>query len=256
MILGVLALAGIAGAWGYASIQNKASQEVAAVSPPPMMNVAALGQIEPHSYVINVASGTPDRLKSLLVQRGDVVKEGQILGYLQSYAMEVAQRNQLAAQLTAAKLKLSTKSSLGQVKIENAQIRLKTVNAVYPPRIAAQEATVVGLEVMLKNNQDILKAYQHLLNTNASSQRIPRQPVRAGRARQGQSRHHQGASGRIESAVRSRPCRPKSQISLGQIYAGAFLKRNWPSSHSSSRSHCRTSAFAAPPSMLRSMDEF
>jgi HlyD family secretion protein len=175
VVVGALALCALAaGAFVLTSLHVSAPLQAEAAAPaaPASMNVAALGRIEPQGQVINVASGTPDRLESLLVQRGDPVKQGQIIGYLQSHATEVAQRNQLAAQLAAAKLKLSTETELGRVKIENAAIKLKTVNDVYPLRIATQEATIAAQEVALKNNREILKAYSQLLTSNSSSQRV------------------------------------------------------------------------------------
>lgn len=61
--------------------------------------VVALGRIEPASEIINLGSGVAsDRLESLLVSRGDLVKKGAILGYLNSYAEQIAQRDYYQAQ--------------------------------------------------------------------------------------------------------------------------------------------------------------
>jgi HlyD family secretion protein len=140
-------------------------------APPPDMNVAALGRIEPQSEIINIGSGIADRLESLLVHRGDLVAKGQILGYLQTYAQEVAQRNQIAAQLKDAKEKLATTISLDRVRIANAKNKLKTINDVSPLKVEYQEATIKGLDAALKNDRATMEAYSKLLSVSASSQR-------------------------------------------------------------------------------------
>ena len=58
----------------------------------PVSAVAALGRIEPVSGLMNVSAAAPDVLETLLVQRGDLVEKDQVLGYLQSHAEQVAQR--------------------------------------------------------------------------------------------------------------------------------------------------------------------
>ena len=138
---------------------------------PALSQVAALGRIEPRGEVINLASGIPDRLETMLVRRGEVVAKGQILGYLQSYAMEVAQRSQFAAQLVAAKVKLEAETAVSRARIENSRIKLKAVEDVSPKRIAAQEATIAGAESDLKNSRKILEADSRLLSRQAGSER-------------------------------------------------------------------------------------
>lgn len=138
---------------------------------PAMAQVAALGRIEPRGEVINLASGIPDRLEAMLVQRGEIVAKGQILAYLQSHAMEVAQRSQFAAQLAAAKVKLESETAVSRARVESARIKLKAVDDVSPKRIAAQEATIAGSESDLKNSRKILEADARLLNRQAGSER-------------------------------------------------------------------------------------
>ena len=47
----------------------------------PRQSIAALGRIEPGSEIINLGAGMPsDRLETLLVARGDVIKKDQVLG--------------------------------------------------------------------------------------------------------------------------------------------------------------------------------
>lgn len=139
---------------------------------PEVRTIAALGRIEPQSEIINVGSGVVDRLESLLVRRGDVVKKNQIMGYLQSFAEQTAQREQIAAELREAKTKLVTEIELDKSRIENAEIKLRTINEVSPMKIAGQEAVVKGIEVVLQNNRKILEAQAQLLDHNSTSRRI------------------------------------------------------------------------------------
>ena len=72
--------------------------------------VAALGRLEPQSEIINLGAGSPapDRLESLLVGRGDLVKKGQVLGYLAGFAEQAAQLDVFKRQLEEAKLRQET----------------------------------------------------------------------------------------------------------------------------------------------------
>ncbi len=135
--------------------------------------VVALGRIEPASEIINLGSGVAsDRLESLLVSRGDLVKKGAILGYLNSYAEQIAQRDYYQAQLDEAERRLKAEISLNGSRIEAAQIHQKQVLEVSPLRIAAQEATIASLEAKAANDRDILDSRSHLFSHGASSRRL------------------------------------------------------------------------------------
>jgi HlyD family secretion protein len=99
--------------------------------------VQALGRIEPGSEVVTLTAPGPDRLESLLVQRGDTITKGQVLGYLATHAIAVAQRD-------AAKVQLKQATELG------------------PLRVAAQRANVAALQTQLDNSRDILKSQSAL----------------------------------------------------------------------------------------------
>src|SRR5690348_11782147 len=104
-----VALLGAAGGLGYVlagcnglTCGGHTSTDTAPqVSPQnPADAVAALGRVAPASEIIKIAAGAPDVLAALSVERGDVVKKGQVLGYLQGYAEQVARHNELDAQLS------------------------------------------------------------------------------------------------------------------------------------------------------------
>jgi len=134
--------------------------------------VAALGRIEPGSEIINVHAGfSPDRLESLFVARGDLVKKDQVLGYLGSHAEQIAQRDMYRAQLKEAKLRLKTELELDRSRIEAAEIHQRQILEVSPLRIEAQVATIASLEAKLANDKDILTSQSQLFSRGTGSRR-------------------------------------------------------------------------------------
>ena len=135
--------------------------------------MAALGRIEPRSEIINIGAGiVPDRLESLFVSRGDLVKKGQDLGHLGGYAEQIAQRDMYRAQLEEAALKLKTEIELNRSRIKTAEIHQRQILEVSPLRIAAQEATIASLEAKLANDKDILDSQRQLFDRGVSSRRL------------------------------------------------------------------------------------
>jgi HlyD family secretion protein len=133
--------------------------------------VGALGRIEPASEIIKLGSGVTDRLDSLMVKRGDLVKKDQILGYLQSHAEQVAQRDEIAAQLEEAKLRLATETELDLARVDDATIKLKIIAEVAPLRIEAQVKTIESLEAGIANDKDILHSLDLLVRKNFTPRR-------------------------------------------------------------------------------------
>jgi HlyD family secretion protein len=134
--------------------------------------VAALGRIEPYSEIINLGAGSPsDRLDSFLVERGDLVKKSQVLGYLGGYAEQIAQRDVFKAQLDEARLRLKTEIDLDRDRIEAAEVHQKQVLEVEPQGIAAQEATIASLEAKLANDKSVLDAQQQLMARGTGTRR-------------------------------------------------------------------------------------
>jgi HlyD family secretion protein len=130
-------------------LKSEGTAPIAAASQdqrPTRNRVQALGRIEPGSEVIVLTAPGPDRLESLLVQRGDTVAKGQVLGYLTSHKLAVAHR-------------------------DAAQIQLKQATEVGPLRVAAQRANVAVLETQLDNNRDILNSQSALRERNVVSRR-------------------------------------------------------------------------------------
>ena len=121
---GIGVFASYAGTSGYLAQNREQPGNKEAKQPPA---VAALGRIEPSSEIINIGAGlSPDRLESLFVARGDLVKKDQVLGYLGGYAEQIAQQDMYRAQLEEAKLRLKTEIELNRSRIEAAEIHQRT----------------------------------------------------------------------------------------------------------------------------------
>ena len=179
-VLGTTALA-IAGVEAYARYRDytdslQAPPAVAApnppivAGPPQVLNVAALGRIEPESEIVNLAAGvSPGRLDVLLVKRGDPVHQDQVLGYLGGYPEQIAQRDVFSAQLAEAKARMKAETALDQSRLAAAKISRQQVLDVTPLRIAAQEATIASLNVKLSNDKKSAERLNHLVEHGNTS---------------------------------------------------------------------------------------
>jgi HlyD family secretion protein len=147
----------------------------AAVKPEPKRQeaVSALGRIEPSSEIINLGAGiSPDRLDSLFVARGDLVKKGDLLGYLGGYSEQIAQRDFYRSQFEEARSRLTAEIELSQARIEAAEIHQKQIMEVFPLRIASQDAVIASLQAKLANDQDIFDSQSQLFSRGATSRRL------------------------------------------------------------------------------------
>ena len=167
---GIGVFASYAGTSGYFAQNREQPGNKEAKQPPA---VAALGRIEPSSEIINIGAGlSPDRLESLFVARGDLVKKDQVLGYLGGYAEQIAQQDMYRAQLEEAKLRLKTEIELNRSRIEAAEIHQRQILEVSPLRILAQKATIESLEAKLANDKDILNSHDSLFSRGIASRRL------------------------------------------------------------------------------------
>ncbi len=163
-------LASYAAMSGYFAQNREQPGNKEAKQPPA---VAALGRIEPSSEIINIGAGlSPDRLESLFVARGDLVKKDQVLGYLGGYAEQIAQQDMYRAQLEEAKLRLKTEIELNRSRIKAAEIHQRQILEVSPLRILAQKATIESLEAKLANDKDILNSHDSLFSRGIASRRL------------------------------------------------------------------------------------
>jgi HlyD family secretion protein len=139
-------------------------------------NVGALGRVEPGSEIVNLGAGNlggapQDRLAALFVERGEIVRKGQVLGYLSGRAAQVAQRDVLQAQLDEAKAQLQTETALDRQRIAAAEIHQRSILEVTPSRIAAQQADVATLQTTLDDDKDLLNINTRLYPLGVATRR-------------------------------------------------------------------------------------
>jgi HlyD family secretion protein len=116
---------------------------VAGTSPAPARReVAALGRLEPKDRVIDISVAGDERLSRLLVKQGQIVKAGDILGYLETYDTRLAARDRAAALVHDTEEQLRANVDHGQARIKEADLQLAQQKQVSVRGIEAQEARV------------------------------------------------------------------------------------------------------------------
>lgn len=185
LLAGLLAISGVS----LVVVRNvmlarQAAEEQAALPPPRQVNVAALGRVEPSSRVIDVAASDSGRLGKLLVQEGDVVEAGQILAYMDTYAVRQAERDYVASQLAEAQAELAAKTDLGASQVEEANTRVAQIDQPQQAAIQAQQAAIQSLQADLDVAEIDLDRFQRLNQSGAiSRQELDRQQATVNRLR-------------------------------------------------------------------------
>lgn len=177
-----LLLLGGGGFLAYRMVSSPAPDTpVEEVAPPQQVSVVALGRLEPQGEVIKVGGPTTERIARLEVAEGDVVKQGDVLAYLESYEERKAERDYAASQLAEARLKLNAETEYGQAQIQEAQTRLQQVDRPELFEIQAQQATVRQLEAELSLERIDLDRFQNLFEEGAASRQDLDQQISASR---------------------------------------------------------------------------
>lgn len=163
---------------------RQAAQEQAAMPPPQQVKVVALGRIEPATRVINVAASDTGRIERLEVAKGDVVQPGQIVAYLDRYAVRQAERDYIASQLAEAQAQLAAETALGAAQAQEASTRMAQIDGPQQAAIAAQAAAVRSLQAELGVAEIDLARFQQLNGAGAiSRQELDRQQATVNRLR-------------------------------------------------------------------------
>jgi HlyD family secretion protein len=146
--LALLLLMGGISLWTVRSFltQRQAEQEQEALPPPERVSVAALGRVEPQGRVIEVASPEQGVVERILVKKGDKVKQGQILAYLDIYDVRKAERDYAESQVIEARNKLAAEVQAGEAKIDEANSRIAQVDQPQLDALKAQEAVIDSLD--------------------------------------------------------------------------------------------------------------
>ncbi len=118
----------------------------------PPARVEALGRLEPKSGLLHLGAMAGSRLATLEVAAGDEVQAEQVLAYLDTYAMRLAQRDAAAAQLGEAQAQLKAELVHSEARIREAELAVDQAQLVGLD-IAAQQAQLV----LLKENLELAR---------------------------------------------------------------------------------------------------
>jgi HlyD family secretion protein len=145
---------------------------VPASSPSPTMTaVAALGRLEPQGEVIRLSAANSlagVRVGQLLVNKGDKVKQGQVIAVLDNYAFNVASVEKAKGQVQAARAILKgvqVGAKVGDIYAQQATIA--RLEAQLRGEVSAQTAVIARLKAELDNAETENQRYQRLYQDGA-----------------------------------------------------------------------------------------
>ncbi len=174
LIVGLTLL--IAGTAVYTLRQSSLSQAESVIETviPKITTVTALGRLEPIGEIIEVSvssSADGNRIEELRIREGEEVKQGEIIGVLDSRdrakaALRQAEARVAVAQANLARVKAGAKT--GEIQAQKAAIA--RIEAERSNDIAAQTAMVSRMEAELRNAQIEYRRYQQLFDDGAVSE--------------------------------------------------------------------------------------
>jgi HlyD family secretion protein len=183
---------------------------------PQKVTVVALGRLEPQGEAIRIGGPSGERIGKLLVSRGDFVKVGAVIAYLESYDERLAERNYAASQLAEARERLKATTAYSKAQIQEAQTRIQQVNRPGTFEVEAQRATVRQLEAELTLAQTDLERNQNLYQEGAiAKQELDRQ-VSQTRSLQEQLNNAKASLIRLENAVKANLGNAQAQLKSQQ----------------------------------------
>ncbi len=109
------------------------------------LRVNALGRIEPHEGLVNLAGTPGDRIATILVKVGDQVDQGQNLVRLASHALREAEAAQIQAQLDAAQSQAQATQTYGKSQIAEAKASLAQLNSSQRTDVQLQQQQLEAL---------------------------------------------------------------------------------------------------------------
>lgn len=214
-------LAGLAlGITVFGAVRLLGQRQVAPVteaSPAPRrVEVVALGRLEPQSEVIRVGGPNGERIQRLQVKRGDQVKQGAVLAYLESYGERLAERDYAASQLAEAEQRLKATTSYGQSQIQEAESRIRQVEQPGIAELEAQRASIRQLEAELELATQDLERYQSLYDQGAVTRQELDQKISTARQSREQLNNARASLTRIESRWRTEVQNARDQLQSEQ----------------------------------------
>jgi HlyD family secretion protein len=131
--------------------------------------VAARGRIEPRGEVIEVGAAPSDRIELVAVAEGDLVAKDGLLARLESRAERERDRDRVASVLSEARTRLAAVTATGEATIEEAGLRLATVEKLAPLEIESQESTLRAAEALARFAELQLERQGHLQERQAGT---------------------------------------------------------------------------------------
>ena len=150
--------------------------EPAPITPTPVPTptaVSALGQIEPEGEVVRLsvsAAAEGSRVDKLLVERGDKVKQGQVVAILDSYSSQQAALDRAQTDVGIARANLErVRAGAKKGDINAQQSAIGRLEAELRGQIASQKAAIARLSAELANAKVEYSRYQQLFKDGAIS---------------------------------------------------------------------------------------
>lgn len=196
--------------------QRQATTSTEAAALPQRVEIVALGRLEPRGEVIRVGGPAGERIQRLQVKRGDMVKAGDGLAYLESYGERKAERDYAASQLREAEQRLAATTRYGRSQIAEAQTRIQQVQQPGIAEIEAQRANIRQLEAELALANEDLQRVQDLYSQGAESKQALDRQASQVRQLQEQFNNAQSNLSRIETERRTELQNAQAQLESEQ----------------------------------------
>ncbi|MEB3146684.1 MAG: ABC exporter membrane fusion protein [Cylindrospermopsis raciborskii 1523720] len=210
------------------NFQTKSQSKVAIPinSPSPIITgVAALGRLEPQGEIIRLSApnslGGGIRIAKLLVKKGDKIRQGQLIAFLDSYSINLAALEKAKRQVEVAKANLEkVEAGAKQGDIYAQKAIIARLQAELRGETSAQKAIIARLQAELNNAQRENQRYEDLYEngaisaSNAESKRLRRDTLQQqineakaalNRTQQTLQKQLNEAQARLNSIVEIRP---------------------------------------------------
>ena len=97
----------------------------APAAPPPRTAVTALGRVTPGRAVMSIAAQPGSRILKLEVRDGQKVSAGDVLAYLDTHPLKVAERDAARTALTEARERLEAETAYAQAVVEGSRLAVR-----------------------------------------------------------------------------------------------------------------------------------
>ncbi|MEJ2080240.1 MAG: efflux RND transporter periplasmic adaptor subunit [Acidobacteriota bacterium] len=135
----------------------------------PRAAVAALGRVEPEDGFIQIATGLPDRVSSILVKEGDRVETNAALVVLESHDERQRARDLVRTQLAEAELRHRRESELARAQLAEAEASLDQARRLPPLDVEACRTEVDRLRIRKEEARKNLSRFDALAQRNSVS---------------------------------------------------------------------------------------